>query len=130
MTALVAFAGSQPEPFLIAPAAALLAALTTQMPRHFHFAPCHLAQARLNGTSIQQSPAGPHSGHHGVPLSNAVLVKEASSSEEQASDDGFEATDILVLESPFLHEDGSFSRLARTYPCLLVPSQVRGNAEQ
>lgn len=129
LTALVAFAGSQPEPFLIAPAAALLAALTTQMPGHLHFTPICLVQARLARTSVQQPPVGLQRGHHDVPSCNAVRVKEAPLAEKHANDEGYETTDVLVLETPLLREDEPLSRIVHAYPCLLVPSQVRGNAE-
>lgn len=102
LTAQVAFAGSQPAPFLIAPAAALLAALTTRMPGHLHFIPGQVVQARLARTSAEKC----------------------------AGNGEYETADVFVLETPLFREDESFSHLARTYPCLLVPPQARKSEER
>jgi len=118
---LVAFAGSQPEAFLIPPATALLAALAHQGPAHLHFAPlCAVLSYSARTHAGQQAQTGSKerllaSKQGAVQLPEACLA---------TNDRWHGRADVIALAVPFPDDD---DLLQEMYVCprLLIPLPER-----
>lgn len=121
VTCLVAFVGSQPEPFLISPATVLLAALADRGPAHLHFVSLHSVLSQSDRTNPEQLVTRLYN-RHPASKAGAVLLKEPYQTEKPESGREQYRTDVFVLATPLPGEDGNLLREMCAYPCLLIPS--------
>lgn len=124
VTCLVAFAGSQPEPFLIQPAASLLAALSEHEPGHLHCVPLREVASLSAWTYLDQRTAAP-AGQRRSSGRRAVLLQEAQRDEKSGGGKEPDQNAVCLLGMPLQDGDDDALREMCRYPRLLVPSPVR-----
>lgn len=124
ITCLVAFAGSQPEPFLIQPAASLLAALSEHEPGHLHCVSLREAASLSVWTHLDQHIAAP-AGQQRSSGRRAVLLQEAQRDAKSGGRKAPGQNAVCILGMPLQDGDDDALREMCRYPRLLVPSPVR-----
>ena len=125
LNCLAVFTGSRPEPFLIHPAAALLAALSDQEPGHLHFAPWRSVVSRSTRTHSAESATLTAHGQYLDVRKGAVLYAEDWIDEQPAGRVRVNQSDVLILETPLPLEQADSLQDMCTHPRLLVPTPVK-----
>lgn len=124
VTCLVAFAGSQPEPFLIQPAASLLAAFSGHEPGHLHCVPLREVTSLSAWTHLDQRMAAP-AGQQRSSGRRAVLLQDVQRDEKSGGRKEPDQNVVYILGMPLQDGDDDALREMCWYPRLLVPSPVR-----
>lgn len=124
VTCLVAFAGSQPEPFLIQPAASLLAALSEHEAGHLHCMPLREVASLSAWTHLDQRTAAP-AGQRRSSGRSAVLLQEAQRDEKSGGGKEPDQNTVCILGMPLQDGDDDALREMCRYPRLLVSSPMR-----
>lgn len=121
---VVVFAGSQPEPYLIQPASALLAALTEQKLGHLHFVPLRSLLSPSIGTHPAQQAAAHDDNDQLSPAHSAVLLKKSQTNTIAGESWANNQNDAFILATSLVDEAGNSLLAISKHLRLFVPQEL------